>query len=75
MSVIYIVLPLAIVLAAAALGAFIWAVKGGQFDDIDTPSVRILHDDQPINQKQSVEENKDDTQSERAADTQPPSET
>jgi len=47
MSVIYIVLPLAIVLAIAALGAFIWAVRRGQYDDMDTPSVRMLHDDEP----------------------------
>lgn len=47
MSIIYIVLPLAIVLAVVAVGAFIWAVKRGQYDDLDTPSVRMLHDDEP----------------------------
>lgn len=47
MSMIYIVLPLAIVLAILAVGAFIWAVKRGQYDDLDTPSVRMLHDDEP----------------------------
>jgi cbb3-type cytochrome oxidase maturation protein len=29
------------------LGAFIWAVKNGQFDDSKTPSIRILFDDEP----------------------------
>jgi len=28
------------------LGAFIWAVKSGQFDDSKTPSIRILFDDE-----------------------------
>jgi cbb3-type cytochrome oxidase maturation protein len=46
MSVIYILLPVAGLLAAAAVAAFIWAVKRGQFDDLDTPAVRILHDDE-----------------------------
>lgn len=46
MSVVYILLPVAVVLAIAAVGAFIWAVRRGQFDDLDTPAVRVLHDDE-----------------------------
>ena len=46
MSVIYILLPVAVVLAIAAVAAFIWAVRRGQFDDLDTPAVRVLHDDE-----------------------------
>lgn len=45
MSVIAIVLPLALVLAAAAVFAFIRSVRGGEMDDLDTPPVRMLHDD------------------------------
>jgi cbb3-type cytochrome oxidase maturation protein len=45
-SVIFILLPVAALLAAAAVAAFIWAVRRGQFDDLDTPAVRILHDDE-----------------------------
>lgn len=45
MSVIYVLLPLAVLLASVALFAFIRAVKAGQFDDLDTPPHRILHDD------------------------------
>jgi len=48
MGVIYIVLPLAIIIAAIAILAFIWATRTGQFDDLDTPSVRMLHDDEPL---------------------------
>lgn len=47
MSVVFVVLPLALLIAAAAVAAFIWAVRGGQFDDLDTPSLRVLHDDEP----------------------------
>jgi len=45
MEVIYIVLPLAIVLAGVALAAFLWAVRKGQYDDLDTPPYRALFDD------------------------------
>ena len=46
MSVLYIVLPLALLVVAAAVGAFVWATNRGQFDDLDTPSLRMLHDDE-----------------------------
>ena len=45
MSVLYIVLPLALVVVLAAVAAFLWATNRGQFDDLDTPAVRMLHDD------------------------------
>lgn len=46
MEVIYVLLPLAILLASVALIAFIRAVSAGQFDDLETPAHRILHDDE-----------------------------
>ena len=46
MSVIFIVLPLAIVVVMVAVGAYIWSARGGQFDELDTPAVRMLHDDE-----------------------------
>ena len=45
MSVLYLVLPLALIVVAVAVGAFVWATRRGQFDDLDTPPVRVLHDD------------------------------
>lgn len=46
MSVIFIILPLAIVMAAIAVAAFRWAVRGGQYDDLETPAYRALYDDE-----------------------------
>jgi len=46
MSVVYVLLPVALLLAAAAVWAFIAAVRSGQFDDLETPAHRILHDDE-----------------------------
>ncbi len=47
MSVIFVVLPLAILMAAAALVAFAWAARQGQFDDLDTEAIRCVFDDDP----------------------------
>ncbi|MBK6494748.1 MAG: cbb3-type cytochrome oxidase assembly protein CcoS [Gemmatimonadetes bacterium] len=45
MSVLFLILPLALVLVGVAVWAYIWSARGGQFDDLDTPAVRLLHDD------------------------------
>ena len=45
MSVLFLVLPLALVLVAVAVGAYVWSARQGQFDDLDTPAHRMLHDD------------------------------
>ncbi|WP_411279344.1 cbb3-type cytochrome oxidase assembly protein CcoS [Gemmatimonas sp.] len=44
MSVIYIVLPLALIIVGGAVWAFVWSAKTGQYDDLETPAVRVLHD-------------------------------
>ena len=46
METIFVLLPLALLIAAIAVGFFIWAARTGQFDDLDTPAVRILFDDE-----------------------------
>ena len=45
MSVIFLLIPLSIVAAAGFLGAFIWAVRSGQYEDTCTPSMRLLVDE------------------------------
>ncbi len=45
MSILYIMLPAALLLALAGLAAFAWAAKKGQFDDLDTPPIRSNLDD------------------------------
>ena len=42
MSALYIALPIALLLALAGLIAFIWSVRSGQLDDLETPALRIL---------------------------------
>lgn len=48
MSVIYIMIPVALLLATAGVLSFIWAVRDGQYDDVDSHACRILFDDPPV---------------------------
>lgn len=48
MSVIYVLLPVALLFAAAAVATYVWATRTGQFDDLETPPLRILHDDEDV---------------------------
>jgi cbb3-type cytochrome oxidase maturation protein len=45
MSAVYIALPVALLLALVGVIAFIWSVRSGQLDDLTTPGVRVLLDD------------------------------
>ncbi|MEN8115707.1 MAG: cbb3-type cytochrome oxidase assembly protein CcoS [Bacteroidota bacterium] len=45
MNIFYLLIGVSLFAALIFLGAFIWAVKSGQFDDNETPSMRILFDD------------------------------
>jgi cbb3-type cytochrome oxidase maturation protein len=45
MSILYVLIPLALLLLGVAVWAFFWAVGSGQFDDLDTPAVRVVMDD------------------------------
>ena len=45
MDVIFVLLPVALLVAGVMLGMFIWAVRTGQFDDLETPALRMLFDD------------------------------
>ena len=45
MSILYLLIPLALLLLGLAVWAFFWAVGSGQFDDLDTPAMRVVMDD------------------------------
>lgn len=45
MEIIYLMIPLAVLIVTGIVVAFIWAVKSGQFDDLEGPANRILFDD------------------------------
>lgn len=45
MEVLYILVPIALLLAAVIAIIFFWAIRSGQFDDLEGPAHRILMDD------------------------------
>lgn len=45
LSILYLLIPLSLIIVAVAVGIFFWAVKSGQFDDLEGPAHRILDDD------------------------------
>jgi len=48
MSVIFILLIASLLIAGVFLVAFLWSVKNGQYDDEQSPPVRMLFDDKPL---------------------------
>ena len=45
MEIIYLLIPIPLLISFGFLGAFIWAVKKGQFEDLETPRHQILVDE------------------------------
>ena len=48
MNGLLILIPVALALGLAGLGAFLWALRSGQFDDPSGSAGRILYDDEPL---------------------------
>ena len=56
MSVIIFLIILGILVAGGFLAGFIWAVKSGQYDDTESPAMRMLFDDaKPVKKKDEKE--------------------
>jgi len=45
MSVLIYLIPIALLLGLIGLGAFVWSLKSGQYDDLEGAARRILNDD------------------------------
>ena len=45
MDILPLLIGISVVILVAVAAIFVWAVRSGQFDDLDTPAVRILTDD------------------------------
>lgn len=46
MEILLFLIPLAFILGLAALWGFMWALKSGQFEDLEGEAARILKDDE-----------------------------
>jgi cbb3-type cytochrome oxidase maturation protein len=56
MGVIYVLICASITVAAGFLGAFLWAVRSGQFEDDYTPSVRMLFEEEKNKTTEKISE-------------------
>lgn len=48
MEILYVLLPVAVGFLLAAVATFGWAVRNGQLDDLETPPLRMLVDDEEV---------------------------
>ncbi|WP_434926153.1 cbb3-type cytochrome oxidase assembly protein CcoS [Shewanella sp. HL-SH8] len=69
MTIIYVLIPIAMVFVLIAVGVFFWAVKSEQFDDLDRQSVSILFDDD--NQQQAKQLSHSDNAKHKDSDEKP----
>jgi cbb3-type cytochrome oxidase maturation protein len=46
MNILLVLIPVSLALAGIAIWAFFWAADSGQFDDLDTPALQALSDDE-----------------------------
>ena len=47
MTILLVLIPLGVVLLGLAIALFVWAVRNGQFEDLDGEGARILFEDVP----------------------------
>lgn len=66
MSVIYILIPIAIIFTAIAIYLFFWAVKTDQFDDMEKQGMSILFDDDKVAKSEMPKTNTDNKESNNA---------
>jgi cbb3-type cytochrome oxidase maturation protein len=59
MDIIYFLIPMALVLVAGIVAGLFWAVKSGQFDDMEGPAHQIIMDEE-IYPEDNDEETKQD---------------
>ena len=53
MEILYLLIPLSLALAGIIIWVFLWAVRSGQFDDLEGPAHQILmDDDDPVIEEQ-----------------------
>ena len=53
MTNLLLLIPAALFLGGLGLAGFIWALRSGQFEDLDGAALRILNDDEDPDQKQA----------------------
>ncbi|SFH43803.1 cbb3-type cytochrome oxidase assembly protein CcoS [Pedobacter insulae] len=52
MNILYFLVGCSVLMALIFLGAFYWSLKNGQHDDVVTPGMRVLFDEEPVDEEQ-----------------------
>jgi len=55
-EIIYLLIPLSIILVGLIIWIFIWAIRSGQFDDLEGPAHQILMDDDSPQEEPEADE-------------------
>jgi cbb3-type cytochrome oxidase maturation protein len=45
MDILYLLIPVSLIIVAIAIWVFMWAIRSGQYEDMEGPAYRILMDD------------------------------
>ena len=53
MSILYLTLGVSFLIALGFLFLFLWAARGGQYEDDETPAIRMLFDDDSTQSSQN----------------------
>ena len=66
MNMLYVLIPLAVVLLGIAVWALLWAIRSGQFDDLESQGWSVVLDDDqkppPFDDEENMENGKEDAQ-------------
>ncbi len=56
---LYFLIPVSVILVGLIAAIFLWAVRSGQFDDLDGPAHSILHEEEVLEEADEAVEEKD----------------
>ena len=60
MNIIFFVVPMAMLLVAGIVVGLFWAIKSGQFDDLEGPAHQILMDEEIYPEEEKDDDEKKD---------------
>ncbi len=66
MNMLYVLIPLAVMLLGVAVWALLWAIKNGQFDDLESQGWSVVLDDDqkppPLDEDENIEDREKESQ-------------
>ena len=60
MDILYLLIPISLIIVAIAVWIFMWAIRSGQYEDLEGPAHRILMDDDSVKTGKDAEEKKEE---------------